>query len=105
MTQEIPTEHPHIVRLPGTLGGTPVVRGTSMPVRLIAVLWKAGESVDDIVQTYPHLRPSWVHDAISYYLDHQPEVEAELRDNPIENVISRRGGQRDERGDVRFPPG
>lgn len=105
MSQETPTEHPHVIRQPGTCGGSPIVRGTRIPVRLIAFLWKAGDSVDDILRTYPHLQASWVHDTISYYLDHQQEIEQEIQDNEIENVVAQYGGVIDEKGVVRFPQG
>jgi uncharacterized protein (DUF433 family) len=105
MSTEIATEHPHIVRQPGVCGGSPVVRGTRLTVRNIATLWKEGESVEAIVKSYPHLRPSWVYDAISYYLDHQQEIDQEVEENRIENVLTRLGGTMDEKGVIRFNPG
>ena len=58
------TEHPHIL----LLNGVPTVRGSRIPVRLIAHLYRAGDSVDDILRSYPHLSAAAVHDALSYYL-------------------------------------
>ena len=105
MSTAIPTEHPHIVRQPGTCGGAPLIRDTRITVRHIAFLWKDGAAVEEIIRTYPHLAPAWVHDAISYYLDHQPEIDREIEDNDIENVLARSGGVMDEKGVVRFPEG
>jgi uncharacterized protein (DUF433 family) len=105
MSTEIATEHPHVVRKPGTCGGGPIIRGTRIPVRLIALLWNGGETVEEIVRSYPHLTPSWVHDAISYYLDHQPEVDREIEANRIEEVLAREGGAMDEKGVIRFAQG
>ncbi len=59
------TEHPHVIRSEQVMGGIPVLRGTRIPVRLIAQLYRAGDSVDDIVRSYPHLSAAAVHDAIS----------------------------------------
>jgi uncharacterized protein (DUF433 family) len=101
--REIPTEHPHIVRKPGTCGGAPLIRNTRITVRHIAVLWKAGEPVEEIVQTFPHLQASWVYDAVSYYLDHQQEIEKEIEDNQLENVLAKLGGVMDEKGIIHFP--
>lgn len=100
---EIPTEHPHIVRKPGTCGGVPIIRGTRITVRLIAALLKEGDTVDDILAGYAHLQPAWVHDAISYYFDHRQEIEKEIEENKIENVLSHTGAVMDEKGIVRFP--
>jgi uncharacterized protein (DUF433 family) len=104
-SQGFPTEHPHIERRPGVCGGAPVVRGTRITVRHIAVLYKDGASVEEMLETYPHLQASWVHDAISYYLDHREEIEREIEANRIENVLAQTGGVMDEQGVVRFPPG
>lgn len=105
MAAEIPTEHPHIVRQPGVCGGAPSVRGTRITVRHIATLWKEGESVAEILQSFPHLSLAAIHDAISYYLDHQAEIDREIESNRIENVVSRLGAVMDEKGIVHFPKG
>jgi uncharacterized protein (DUF433 family) len=100
---DLPTEHAHIVRRPGTCGGSPRIRGTRITVRHIAHLYKEGADVAEILRNYPHLQPSWVHDAISYYLDHAQEIETEIEANRIENVLARTGGVMDDKGVIRFP--
>lgn len=75
-TQELQqTEHPHIVRVRGVHGGEPIIRGTRVPVRAIAFLYKSGESLEEIMEAYPHVPPAAIVDAISFYLDHQEEIE------------------------------
>jgi uncharacterized protein (DUF433 family) len=101
----IPTEHPHIERRPGVCGGVPLIRGTRITVRHIAVLHRDGETVADILATFPHLQTSWVHDAISYYLDHRDEIEKEIEANGIKETLARTEGVIDEKGIVRFPTG
>ena len=105
MPSEIATEHPHVIRQPGVCGGAPLIRGTRITVRHVAALWKKGDSVEDIVQCYPHLRPSWVHDALSYYLDHQQEIDQEIEANRIENVLNRHDATMDPNGVIHFPKG
>jgi uncharacterized protein (DUF433 family) len=105
MSPTTPTEHPHIVRQPGVCGGSPTIRGTRISVRHVAELFQAGECAENIRQSFPHLRLSWVHDAISYYLDHQPDIDREIEENKIENVLARTGGVMDEKGFIRFPNG
>src|SRR5215831_727379 len=102
MSTDVATEHPHVVRTPGVCGDSPVIRNTRITVRHIATLWKAGEAVETILRSFPHLQLSWVYDAISYYLDHQQEIDQEIEDNRIENVLGRVGGVMDEKGVVRF---
>jgi uncharacterized protein (DUF433 family) len=92
------TEHPHIVRV----AGVPMLRGTRLAVRLIAQLHRAGDSVADILDSYPHLEPAAVHDAISYYLDHRAEIEQEIAANRIDAVLASTGGKMDERGFITF---
>ncbi len=92
------TEHPYIVRTPGVSGGSPIIKGTRVTVRLIAQLYKAGESVEEIIRAYPHLSAAAVYDAISYYLDHQIEIEDEIEASRLENVVKEYGLHLDKRG-------
>ena len=97
------TGHPYIVRVPGVCGGRPIVRGSRVAVWHIARLFKAGYTVDEIEQEYPHLPPASIYDAISYYLDHQDEIEHDIAENRIETVTARHRLSIDERGFLRFP--
>ena len=97
------TEHPYITRALGKRGGRPIIRGTGITVSLIAGLYKAGDTVDEILESYPHLRPSWIHDAIGYYLEHQDEIEREMREGRMEYLTEQHDLTIDERGFVHFP--
>jgi len=92
------TEHPHIARV----NDVPVLRGSRIPVRLVAQMYRAGDSVEDILLSYPHLAATAIHDALSYYLDHHDEIEQEIVAHRVENVIKDTGAQMDERGFVSF---
>jgi uncharacterized protein (DUF433 family) len=87
------TEHPHIVRVPGVGGGEPIIENSRISVRLIAGYYKAGATVEAILHDYPHLAAAAVYDAISYYIDHQAEIEALIEANRIETVLQRAGLQ------------
>jgi uncharacterized protein (DUF433 family) len=97
------TEHPHIVLIQKMDRQQAVIRGTRMPVWIIAGFYKAGDTMDDILMSYPHLSPASVYDAISYYHDHQAEIEAEIASQRIEHVLKQTGGVIDERGFIHFP--
>jgi uncharacterized protein (DUF433 family) len=105
-TVEVPieqqTEHPHIVQVAGICGGRPTIKGARISVRHIAQLCKAGDTVEEILQAHPHLRAAAVYDAISYYLDHQIEIEQEIADNRIEAVMKKYGAEMDDRGVLHF---
>ena len=47
-------------------------------VHRIAVLYKQGQSPEDIVQTYPHLSLGQVYAALAYYHANRAEIESEL---------------------------
>ncbi len=85
------TEHPYIVRVPGIASGEPIIKGTRVPVRAIVLHYKAGETLDEILEAYPHVPPAGVLDAVSYYLDHQEEIEALIEENRLEHVMERYG--------------
>ncbi|MGH2354325.1 MAG: DUF433 domain-containing protein [Chloroflexota bacterium] len=85
---EVQTEYPHIVRRAGVRGGRPIVQGTRLPVSQIAVACQLGDSVNDLVETYPDLSPAAVHSALAYYWDHKAEIDAEIEANRPERVFA-----------------
>ena len=95
-----PTEHPHIVRHPGIAGGEPILKGTRVPVRAIVLHYKAGETVEEILEAYPHVSAAAVYDAISYYLDHQEEIEALIEENELERVLEEHRLKLGEKGEL-----
>jgi uncharacterized protein (DUF433 family) len=76
--KEAETTHPHIIRVPDVCGGRPIVRGTRILVQTIVGYYKQGLSVDEILVGLPHLTAAQVFDALSYYHDHQAEIEADI---------------------------
>ena len=102
MTTPIKTEHPHIVRVPGIAGGRPVIAGTRISVDFIARLVQAGEQPSEIIASYPHLTPAGVYDAISFYFDHQDEIDRFIAESTLEAVAEQHGLE--VRGDGRIVP-
>jgi uncharacterized protein (DUF433 family) len=97
------TEHPYIVRVEGICGGRPTIKGTRLSVQHIAQMYKAGDTVEEILQAHPHLKAAAVYDAISYYLDHQQEIEQEIAENRLEALRAKYGLEIDAGGFVSFP--
>lgn len=57
-----------IVSNPGVLRGKPVVRGTRISVELILELLAGGASIDELLESYPHLARADVLAALQYAL-------------------------------------
>jgi len=77
------TEHLYIVREDGILSGEPIIKGTRTPVRAIVEMWRLGISPEDIPSRLPHLTLAQVFDALSYYSDHQDEINGHIERNRI----------------------
>lgn len=77
------TQHRYIVRNDEILGGEPIVEGTRTPVRAIVEMWRLGVMAEEIPRRLPHLSLAQVFDALSYYSDHQDEINAHIERNRI----------------------
>jgi hypothetical protein len=63
--------------------------------------YKMGEGVDEILMALPHLTPAQVLDTLSYYHDHQDEMDAWFRDHTSrENLLEAYDLAVDRRGNV-----
>jgi len=77
------TEHHYIVKDDDILGGEPIIKGTRTPVRAIVEIWRLGVAPEEIPIGMPHLTLAQVFDALSYYSDHQSEINAYIGRNRI----------------------
>ena len=102
MVTTVRTEHPHIVRNPGLAGGTPTIDGTRITVAFIVGQLRAGDTPQDILASYPHLTPAAVYDAISFYYDHQAEIDRFLEASTLAAHAERYGFAVGNDGRLRF---
>ncbi len=70
--------YPHIVKKPGYCGGKAAIDNTRVRVNNVVFLHKEGFSDAQILERYPNLNLAQVHAALTYYYDHQAEIEAEF---------------------------
>ena len=77
------TEHYYIVTDDRILSGEPIIKDTRTPVRAIVELWRLGIAPEEIPRHLPHLTLAQVFDALSYYSDHQTEINAHIARNRI----------------------
>ncbi len=85
-------DYRNIEQDPGRCGGQPAVGGTRLRVATILTCYRQGMGVEEIVQQYPGLRPSDVHDALAYAYDHLDKIEADLAADDEAAVKARHAG-------------
>ena len=81
------TAHPYVVRNENILGGEPIIKGTRTSVRTIVEKWRLGTPPEAIPDGLPHLTVAQVFDALSYYSDHQEEINAHIERNRIPDEL------------------
>ena len=69
----------HVVLTPGTCGGAPRIAGTRIRVSQIVLMTEQGMSADEIIRSLPHLTLGQVYGGLSYYHDHQQQIDDEIR--------------------------
>jgi uncharacterized protein (DUF433 family) len=77
------TEHLYVVTDGEILGGEPIIRGTRTPIRAIVEIYRLGTLPEEIPSHLPHLSLAQDFDALSYYNDHQDEINAYIERNRI----------------------
>lgn len=74
----IRVHHPHVEARPDLLAGSPLVRGTKVPVRRLWAWHRKGVTVETLVKRYPALGPAKVLCALAFAYDNQDVLEADL---------------------------
>ena len=73
----------YIVRDDNILSGEPIIKGTRTPVRAIAETWRQDVPPEQIPTLMPHLTLAQLFDALSYYSEHQEEINTYIGRNHI----------------------
>lgn len=73
-----------LVRTPGTCGGRLRIDGTRITVNHVAVMYKQGQSPEDIAAAYEHVSLSQVYTALAYYHANREAVDADLAEEDAE---------------------
>jgi uncharacterized protein (DUF433 family) len=76
-------EHRYIAINEKILGGEPIIKGTRTPVRAIVELWRSSTAPEEIPRHLPYLTLAQVFNALSYYSDHQAEINDYIEQNRI----------------------
>ncbi len=81
------TEHFYVVTDTQILSGEPIIKGTRTPVRAIVETWRMGVAAEEITHHLPHLTQAQVFDALSYYSDHQEEINGHIEHNRVPDEL------------------
>ena len=96
-----PPLHPYIEPREDT--DEPYIAGTRIAVRIVVGYYRLGMNVDEIAQALPQLLLSQIFDALSYYHDHQEEIEEWLQANEPAALAQKFGLQVQPDGRIEFP--
>ena len=72
------TGHRYVVTDDPIHSSEPILDGTRTPVRAVVEVWRQGTQPEEIATHFPHLSLAQVFDALSYYSDHQDEINAHI---------------------------
>lgn len=78
--------HPYITSKEDIGGGKPIIAGTRTRVSNIVAYYRLGLSAEELAREFPHLTLSHIHDALSYYYEHQEEIDREIDEDSEENI-------------------
>ena len=79
----VATEHLYIVTDKKILNGEPIIKSTRTPVRAVVEIWRMGVAAEEIPKRLRRHTLAQVFDALSYYSDHQDEINAHIERNRI----------------------
>ena len=85
LRQQLAPKHAYIEVVEKITGSQAMIKGTRVPVSIIIGYLRMGETPQSLVENVlPHLTLAQVYDALSYYHDHQDEIEQEMIENTEE---------------------
>jgi uncharacterized protein (DUF433 family) len=85
LRRQLVPEHAYIEVVEKITGSQAMIKGTRVPVSIIIGYLRMGETPKSLVDNIlPHLTLAQVYDALSYYHDHQDEIEQEMIENTEE---------------------
>ncbi|RME47448.1 MAG: DUF433 domain-containing protein [Chloroflexi bacterium] len=86
LREQLAPQHAHIEIVEKISGPQAVIKGTRVPVSTVIGYLRMGETPESLTENIlPHLTLAQVYDALSYYYDHQDEIEQEMAENTEEH--------------------
>ena len=75
----------YIVAQPGVQGGEPCIRGTRIPVWVLAAMHRQGDTAEEIPEAYPNLSAAQVYAVLSYYYEHRAQIDTVIAAQNVEH--------------------
>jgi uncharacterized protein (DUF433 family) len=91
----IDAKSPAVERVPGVMGGSPVIKGTRIRVSDLVHYWQncPDDATREILEGFPHLTSAQIDAAYSYYTENKAEIDREAEtDKRIAAEWQRRQG-------------
>ncbi len=80
------TLHPYITSEKKIGSGRPIITGTRTRVSNMVAYYKLGLSPEELAREFPHLTLSQIHDALSYYYEHQEDIDREIDEDSEDSI-------------------
>ncbi len=85
LIQHLSPPHAYVEVIETPFGARAMLKGTRIPVSIIIGYLKAGETPEMLAsEVMPHVSLAAIHDALSYYYDHQDEIDRERAESTVE---------------------
>jgi len=73
----------YIVRVPGVVGGEPIIKGTRISVLAVVEYREIYDSLSRVARVFPDVPPECLEAALAYYKDHVEEIEGYRREHDL----------------------
>lgn len=85
LSQHLSPPHPHVELVQTRTGLRAMLKDTRIPVSIVVGYVQAGETPETLTeQIIPHVSLAVIYDALSYYYEHQAELDKERSENTEE---------------------
>jgi uncharacterized protein (DUF433 family) len=85
MAMPQPRVFPHIVRVPGVVGGEPTIKGTRVSVQAIVEYYRMYKDIERIHKALPHVSTAMIKEALAYYEANGEEIDGYIAEDAAED--------------------
>ncbi|MBN1889889.1 MAG: DUF433 domain-containing protein [Thermoflexales bacterium] len=87
LQRELQPSHPYVQTETSMQGSRAIIKDADTPVSVVVEYSRLGLRPEEFAEeVHPALTPAHVHDALSYYYDHQEEIDHQIAENTEESA-------------------